>query len=129
MPVGNFFCNKCKTAFIGEYKPQQRPRKSCPKCHKMTDLQKGIAIPPQIADTKGKGGNGSLTPTKPFTKIDDEMIEESILFLANDGKIDVPLIGKMIEFYYKIRGKDDKIKDNIDMEEFMTIGEALKNSS
>jgi len=95
----------------------------------MTDLQKGIAIPPQIADTKGKGGNGSLTPTKPFTKIDDEMIEESILFLANDGKIDVPLIGKMIEFYYKIRGKDDKIKDNIDMEEFMTIGEALKNSS
>ena len=40
MTIGNFFCTKCKTAFEGEYKPQQRPRKSCPKCHKMVDIKK-----------------------------------------------------------------------------------------
>lgn len=37
---GNFFCKKCGIAFPGDYKPQQRPRKSCPKCHKMADLQR-----------------------------------------------------------------------------------------
>lgn len=35
---GDFFCKKCKITFEGEYKPQQRPRKACPKCHRMADL-------------------------------------------------------------------------------------------
>jgi hypothetical protein len=40
MPLseGNFFCKKCVIAFKGEYKPQKRPRKACPKCHRMSDL-------------------------------------------------------------------------------------------
>jgi hypothetical protein len=33
-----------------------------------------------------------------------------------------------IYFYKDIRGKDDKIKDDIDMEEFLLIGKTLKNS-
>ena len=36
--VGHFFCKTCELTFKGEYKPQKRPRKSCPKCHKMVDM-------------------------------------------------------------------------------------------
>ena len=79
-------------------------------------------------ETQGEGSNGTSPLTK-HTKVDDDMIEESILYLANKGKIDVPLIGKMIEFYYKIRGKDDKIQEDIPMEDFMEIGKSLKNSN
>jgi len=38
LSVGKFYCKTCKITFEGEYKPQQRPRKSCPKCHKMADM-------------------------------------------------------------------------------------------
>ena len=38
LSAGKFYCKTCKIAFEGEYKPQQRPRKSCPKCHKMVDI-------------------------------------------------------------------------------------------
>ena len=126
---GKFHCNPCNITFSGEYKKQKRPRKSCPGCHKMADIARS-RDPSIITDkeTQGEGSNGASPLTK-YTKVDDEMIEESILYLANHGKIDVPLIGKMIEFYYKIRGKDDSIRDNIPMEEFMKLGESIKSSN
>ena len=37
-PTGSFTCKKCKLTFEATYKPQQRPRKSCPKCHKMVGM-------------------------------------------------------------------------------------------
>ena len=63
-----------------------------------------------------------------YTKIDDDMIEEIILERANSG---VPLSDNFIKtcilFYKDIRGKDDKIQEDIPMEEFMFIGKSLKN--
>lgn len=58
LSVGNFYCKTCEITFKGEYKPQQRPRKSCPKCHKMADMstknkiiKKKKSIPPLKTNT------------------------------------------------------------------------------
>ena len=40
MTIGYFYCNICDIKFKGEYKAQQRPRRSCPTCHKSCDLTK-----------------------------------------------------------------------------------------
>ena len=51
MTSGKFYCNKCDITFPGEYESQQRPRRSCPTCHKSCDLTKTNvkqkSIPPQ----------------------------------------------------------------------------------
>lgn len=62
---GSFFCKKCKITFEGEYKPQQRPRKSCPKCHKMSDLTvKNTTSNQKPGDTETKGSASTpLIPT------------------------------------------------------------------
>ena len=77
----------------------------------------------------GEGGNGSSPRTTRFNKIDDDMIEEIILERANSGEtLSDNFIKTCIYFYKDIRGKDDKIQDNIDMEDFLNIGTALKDS-
>ena len=38
LSTGSFTCKKCEVTFNGTYKPQQRPRKSCPKCHNMVGM-------------------------------------------------------------------------------------------
>jgi len=80
------------------------------------------------SSSKTKGGMSTAPPQQTYTKIDDDTIEMAILRRLNSGQITDMLIGRMIEFYYKIRGKEDKIKDDIDMEEFRLIGKALKDS-
>ena len=81
-------------------------------------------------DVIERGGNGSPSRTKLFESIDDDMIEEIILERANSGEpLSDNFIKTCIVFYKDIRGKDDKIKDNIDMEDFLNIGTSLKNSS
>ena len=58
------------------------------------------------------------------------MIEEIILERANSGEtLSDNFIKTCIFFYKDIRGKDDKIKEDIPMEEFMEIGASLKDSS
>ena len=65
----NFYCKKCNIIFEGEYKPQQRPRKSCPKCHNMRDLTQKKIIPKSnnkrsshnTTTTGGGHSNPSLT--------------------------------------------------------------------
>lgn len=51
MTKGYFYCKVCDIKFKGEYEAQQRPRRSCPTCHKSCDLtKKNIkqkSIPPQ----------------------------------------------------------------------------------
>lgn len=48
----NFYCKKCNIIFEGEYKPQQRPRKSCPKCHRMRDLTQKTIAPQNTTSTQ-----------------------------------------------------------------------------
>ena len=35
---GNYFCKKCEITFKAEIRKVQRPRKACPKCHRICDL-------------------------------------------------------------------------------------------
>ena len=63
--VDKFYCKSCILTFEGEYKPQQRPRKSCPKCHKMVDLSK--TTKPALLKNQGH----SSPP-----RVDDEFIDE-----------------------------------------------------
>lgn len=130
---GSFRCKACKLTFEGEYKPQERPRKSCPGCHKMvgmTPKKKKSRDSSIVADnvTAREGGNGSSPLTK-HTKIDDDMIEDLILKKANSGEpISDNFIKTCILFYKDIRGKDDKIKDNVDMEDLKLIATSLEDS-
>lgn len=87
--------------------------------------------------TRRQSGGGAQ-PTSPplpprlnsqlFDRINDDTIEQSMLDLLNAGKVSVPLIGQMIQFYSKIRGHDDKIKDDINMEDFLNLGKTLESS-
>lgn len=63
--LGHFFCKSCKLTFEGEYKPQQRPRKSCPKCHKMVGLV--------VTKKKKKKAQGQILDPP---KTDDEIIDD-----------------------------------------------------
>jgi hypothetical protein len=91
---------------------------------------KGNGGSKKIASLYSSTGNGTpdTPPIGSFIKIDDDTIESAILMLLNSGKVDSQLIKTMIEFYHKIRGKEDKIRDDIDLEEFRKIGKTLENS-
>lgn len=59
----NFYCKKCNIIFEGEYKPQQRPRKSCPKCHRMRDLTQKTIAPQNTTSTQKNLSSHSTTTT------------------------------------------------------------------
>ena len=75
-PIGSFTCKKCIITFEGEYKPQQRPRKSCPRCHKPSDLTRKKRITKSnqkpssghITQTTTGGGTPTLLPLIPEYK-------------------------------------------------------------
>lgn len=68
LSTGTFFCKRCRITFEGDYKPQTRPRKSCPKCHKMSDMtvSKSITSNQKRIDTETMGS--SSTPQIPTYK-------------------------------------------------------------
>lgn len=75
-----------------------------------------------------EGGADPPSNRGSFIEINDDTIESLLLELANSedrSNITVPLIGKMIDFYDKIRGKDDKIKQDIPMEDFLNLGKSI----
>ena len=61
LSVSDFFCKPCKITFSGEYKPQERPRKSCPKCHKMADMavKKNTNSKQKLLDAVTKGSSST----------------------------------------------------------------------
>ena len=128
-------CPDCNHEFL--YKGHAiRPRVHCPKCkkrfyittqttHRESEIPKSNNKP---YSSQKEGGADPPSNRGSFIKIDDDTIEICMLQMANEGDISVPLIKAMIEFYYKIRGSTDKVKDEIDMEAFKAIGTALKDS-
>lgn len=119
LTVSNFFCKKCNITFEGEYKPQQRPRKSCPKCHKMCDLAK-ITKSNKKPETSIKGGT---TPSSPLNnKLSAEGLEKLIIAALNEQPNNANLLGKAIEFFIKVKGKSETIEDDLDMEALKKIG-------
>ena len=123
-PSGSFHCKKCEIVFNGEYKPQQRPRKSCPKCHKMVGLT--VVKSPKLPksnnkpDTETKDGGHSI-PLSTRKKLTEEYIEQLIIQGLEDYPGNVQLIGKATEFFIKVKSKTSE------MEEDMDISELLKN--
>ena len=89
MTKGYFYCNKCDITWSSEYKPQQRPRRSCPTCHKSCDLKttNGVHISGspliELGQLDHKPSNG-FSPLKsnsiPPTFIDDP--DELLLSVA-----------------------------------------------
>ena len=86
--LGNFKCKKCNILFEGEHKPQIRPRKSCPKCHRMVDIVK------EPSETKGKGGHNFIpedstlsenknTPSQPIIDDPDELLMSVAIRMLN----------------------------------------------
>ena len=57
---GTFYCKDCEITWKSEYKPQVRPRRSCPNCHKSCDLDK---------NNKGKNVSSSQIITPPSSPI------------------------------------------------------------
>ena len=115
-----------------------RPRITCKKCKyryylptKKTQIESN-KIPKSnnklYSSRKTEGGADPPSNRGSFIKIDDDTIETCMLQMANEGDISVPLIKAMIEFYYKIRGQTDKVKQDMPMEAYMNIGKDLKNS-
>ena len=119
LSVSNFSCKKCKITFEGEYKPQQRPRKSCPKWHRMCEITKSK----EKSDTET---GGSTTPTPPIQedieKLSSEDLEKRIISALNEQPNNAQLLGKAIEFFIKIKGKVETIDESFDMEELRRLG-------
>lgn len=63
-----------------------------------------------------------------YDNINEDTIEESLLRLANTGKIDSGLVRCMIDFFIKIKSKSDTIKEDINMEQLLQDGLLIKNS-
>lgn len=111
-----------------------RPRVHCKKCKKRFYIKTPkTQNEPKIPKSNNKpysspekeGGADPPSNRGSFIKIDDDTIETCMLQMANEGDLSVPLIKAMIEFYYKIRGKDDKIKEDIPMEDFLNLGKSI----
>lgn len=123
LAVSNFYCKKCKILFEGKYKPQQRPRKACPNCHKMCEMSRKIPEFNQKNDTEI--GGGTLTPPPPTEGIEElssEALEKRLVDALNAQPNNAILLGKAIEFFIKVKGKIDTIDDDIDMDVLREIG-------
>ena len=59
---GNFYCTKCDVSWSDDYKPQQRPRRSCPKCQKSCDLDKRKVGNSGSPTTQEKGSSSPKNP-------------------------------------------------------------------
>ena len=121
-PTGCFHCKKCEITFNATYKPQQRPRKSCPGCHKMS----GLTV---IKSLKTKSINKRISPQEgdtshvPLTiKLSADYLEECLMSALFNQPNNANLIGKAIDFYLKVRVKSDTMEDDIDMEELRRSG-------
>lgn len=112
---GTFSCKKCDITFKGDYKPQTRPRKSCPKCHKMSDLavkntnsnQKIQAVQMGSSSAPLNKTKLALMSIKAKLKLLGETAVDSFLLTGTESRI----LGKAIDLLSK--------------EEFITQGEII----
>ena len=126
LSVSNFFCKKCEIDFKGEYKPQERPRKSCPKCHKMCELTKSNNKP----DTETGGSTQPLPPIhESIENLSSEDLEKRIVDALNTQPNNAQLLGKAIEFFIKVKSKTETMDTDLDMELLKEIGLKITDSS
>ena len=121
-PVGSFSCKKCKLTFEGTYKPQQRPRKSCPSCHKMCGMtvvksSKNRSTKNHDSPQEGPADGGALT-----TRLSSDDLEKRLLMALEINPHNANLLRTAIDFYLKVMIKSDSMEDEIDMEALKRIG-------
>ena len=121
-PVGSFSCKKCKLTFEAPYKPQQRPRKSCPKCHKMCGMT--VVKSPKTQSTKNlKTPQEGITTGAPLTtRLSSDDLEKRLLMALEINPNNPNLLRTAIDFYLKVMIKSDSMEDEIDMEALKRIG-------
>ena len=137
----------CKTIqdYKGKFVKSKRRTTKCKNCEKQFDIKEEYLVKIEEEGPEentnftqktqfplkkpGVPSNGGEPTLHTFEKVDDDMIETLILDKANSGEaLSDNFIKTCIYFYKDIRGKDDKIKEDIDMEDFKLIGAANKDS-
>ncbi len=98
---GSFHCKKCVLIFEGEYKTQQRPRKSCPKCHNMV----GLTV---IRQPKKKSTNASLSlNTSPTGSTSTPLTQAKLSLMSIKSKL--KLLGETAVDEYLLTRKETRI--------------------
>ena len=121
-PTGSFTCKKCKLTFEATYKPQQRPRKSCPKCHKMVGKTVMKSFKTK-SKKKPKTPQEGVTDGDPLTTtLSADYLEKCLTEALEINPNNPNLLRTAIEFWIKIKGKTDAIDDDFDMEVLKQIG-------
>lgn len=109
MSVTDYYCKKCKITFEAELKAVKRPRKSCPKCHKICD----------IAVKNGKKDHAMSPERKIFESLDEATIEKLILDLLNEETTE-SRIKLAVDFHNKVKGTDViRLEEALDMDGFL----------
>ena len=121
-PTGSFICKKCKLTFEATYKPQQRPRKSCPKCHNMVGMTVKKSSKTKSNEKNDAETEGSNIPPPLTTTLSADYLEECLTAALKEHPDNPNLLRTAIEFFIKIKGKSDAIDDDLDMEVLKQIG-------
>ena len=121
-PTGSFTCKKCKLTFEATYKPQQRPRKSCPKCHKMVGMT--VKKSSKTSSTKKRilPQEGGTSHTPLTTRLTSDDLEKRLISALEQQPNNPNLLRTAIDFFIKVRIKSDAMEDEIDMEVLKSIG-------
>ena len=121
-PIGSFTCKKCKLTFEATYKPQQRPRKSCPKCHNMVGMT--VKKSSKTSSTKKRilPQEGGTSHTPLTTRLTSDDLEKRLISALEQQPNNPNLLRTAIDFFIKVRIKSDAMEDEIDMEVLKSIG-------
>ena len=118
-PVGSFSCKKCKLTFEGTYKPQQRPRKSCPSCHKMC----GMTV---VKSSKTRSTTNPKTPQEGVTD-GDPLTQAKLSLMSIKAKL--KLLGETAVDEYILTRKESRVLTEairlLSREEFIDQGEVI----
>ena len=121
-PTGSFTCKKCKLTFEATYKPQQRPRKSSPKCHNMVGMT--VKKSSKTSSTKKRilPQEGGTSHTPLTTRLTSDDLEKRLISALEQQPNNPNLLRTAIDFFIKVRIKSDAMEDEIDMEVLKSIG-------
>lgn len=142
LPQKDYYCNDCILTFQADYNDSvQRPRRACPKCHKVVDIKKSIVIPPQNASTQGKGELSPLTQISPIlaSMTDNELARHRLRMILTDKNTTnrevLDAVGKMTNYLDKAgqinieQQSEKEVMDKFRQQPSMKLVSMLRKSS